>query len=226
MYPELYLLAISPTELISWLALCAFGTAALVSLFSFRHTHLSGLKRLSLLWILLFLIDVVGNYMREMNLTNHWLYNIYDWIYYMGLAFLYYHQLQSPLVKTIIKIFLIVFPVFIVIDTVFIESIYKLQGLVIVLGGNFVIFTAAAYLQQLYRSNDKERITRDPWFWFSVAFIIYFAATVPYLGMFNYILELYPDFAGMYYYYIYISFTLVLHLLMIKGFLCRLNYQK
>lgn len=226
MYLELYLLAISPMELISWTALCTFGTAALVSLFSFRYTHLAGLRKLSLLWISLFLLDLTGNYMREIEIQNHWLYNIFNWIFYMGLAFLYYHQLQNRIIRTIIKIFMIVFPVFILINSLFIEDIYRLQSLVIVLGGNFIIFTSAAYLQQLYRSNDTERITRDPWFWFSVGFIIYFGAAVPYLGMFNYIWELYPDFAGVYYYYIYISFTLVLHLLMIKGFICRLKYQK
>lgn len=226
MYAELYLLAISPIEFLSWTMLCVFGAAAIVSLFSFRHAHLVGLRKLSLLWITLFLLDLVGYSMREMNLSNHWLYNIYNWIFYTAVVFLYYHQLQSPIVKTIIKIFMIVFPLFILIDSLFIEDIFRLQGLVIVLGGNFIIFAAAAYLQQLYKSNDTERITRDPWFWFSVAFIIYFAAAVPYLGMFNYLWDRYPDFAGMYFYYIYISFTLVLHILMIKGFLCRLNYQK
>jgi hypothetical protein len=172
MFLALYLFSVSWVKLISWVALCTFGTAAIISLFSFKYQHLAGLRKLSLLWTGLFLIDLTGNYMREAAIHNHWLYNLFNWIFYLGLASLYYHQLLSHVLKTIIKIFMIVFPFFIIIDSVFIEPIYSLQSLVIVLGGNFIIFTSAAYLHQLYRSNDNEKITVDPWFWFSVAFII------------------------------------------------------
>lgn len=214
------------TEIISWFALCVFGAAAIVSLRSFTRDFPQELKMLSVLWVVLFIIDVVGHIMREKNIHNHWLYNIFGWLFYLPLAGLYYRVMESLFVRKLIKIFAVVFTLLIIADSIFLEGVKQLQSIIIVCGGAAITFMAAAYVRQLYISESNEKISRDPWFWFSVAFIVYFGASVPYLGMFNYLWEHYQDFAAVYYFYINISFTILLHLLIITGFLCRTNYRK
>jgi hypothetical protein len=211
---------------ISWLALGIFGTAAIISLRSFRNNFPDELKFLSVLWVVLFLIDVVGTIMRIRNINNLWLYNIFGWLFYLPLAGLYYQKINHPVVRKSIRVFAMLFTMMIVADTLFIEGFRQLQSLIIVIGGTAIIILAAAYMRQLYQSESNENITRDPWFWFSIAFVVYFGGSVPYLGMLNYLWEHYTDFAAVYYFYIYIGFTMVMHCLIIIGFLCRTNFQK
>lgn len=213
-------------EGIPWLALGMFGAAAVVSLRSFRSDFPADLKGLSILWVVLFLIDVAGTFLKVKNLHNHWVYNIFGWLFYLPLAALYYRKLLHPVMRKGIKWFSIVFILLIITDTAFIEGFRQLQSLVIVIGGAAIIVMAAAYFYQLYYSESNESITGDPWFWFSFAFIVYFGASVPYLGMLNYLWEHYKDFAAVYYFYINMSFTIIMHVLIIKGFLCRTNFQK
>jgi hypothetical protein len=211
---------------ISWLALCIFGVAAITSLRSFRKNFPADLKWLSILWVVLFMIDVGGSILKIENIHNLWVYNIFGWLFYLPLALLYAEKIDHSFIRKCVRIFAILFSIVIIADTLFIEGFHQLQSLVIVIGGTAIIILAAAYLRQLYLSDSNERITRDPWFWFSIAFIVYFGASVPYLGMLNYLWQNYTDFAAVYYYYIYITFTMLMHCLIIIGFLCRTNFQK
>jgi hypothetical protein len=214
------------TEIISWLALGVFGAAALISLRSFINNFPAQLKALSILWVALFVIDLGGHVMKEKGIHNHWLYNIFGWLFYLPLALLYLRNIISPTIRKLIKLFIVAFPLLIVIDSAFLEGVRQLQSVIIVCGGAGITFMAAAYMRQLFLSDSNEKISRDPWFWFSFAFIVYFGASVPYLGMFNYLWENYKDFAAVYYFYINMFFTIVLHCLIITGFLCRTNYRK
>ena len=153
---------------ISWLALGIFGAAAIVSLRSFRNNFPADLKWLSVLWVLLFIIDVGGSILKVRNLQNLWVYNIFGWLFYLPLAALYYQKIDHPIIRKSVKVFAILFTVMIVADTFFIQEFRQLQSLVIVVGGIAIIILAAAYLRQLYQSDSNENITRDPWFWFSM----------------------------------------------------------
>lgn len=216
----------SALEIIRSSALMVFGAAATCSLLSFRYHYPTNLRRLSVLWVALFTLDVYGHILGKIG-PNHWLYNVFSWIWYPSLAYLYYHELEDNLVRKIIRIFLIAFPLFILADCLFIEGITKLQTHVIVFGGAFVVFMATAYFRHLYNSEGTQNITRDPWFWFSFGFIIYFAGgSVPFLGMLNYLTQNDLKFAANYYHYIYLSLTVLLHLLILIGFVCRVNYRK
>lgn len=211
---------------ISWFALGIFGTASIVGIRSFRTHAPADMKWLSLLWVVLFIIDVGGNILKAKNIDNLWLYNIFGWLFYLPLAALYYQVIDHPLIRRCIRVFIPLFMLIIVTDTFFIEGFHRLQSLVIVTGGIAIIILAGAYLRQLYLSESNDNITSDPWFWFSVAFIVYFGVSVPYLGMLNYLWQHYTDFAAVYYSYIYIAFTMLMHGLIITGFLCRTNFQK
>jgi hypothetical protein len=113
----------------------------------------------------------------------------------------------------------------IVAETIF-YGISDLQTGVIVAGSVYMVFLAASYFRQLYHSEESEPITRDPWFWFSFGFLIHFGGTVPFLGMLNYLWRHYPEYTRFYYTYFSNTFTVLLNLLIIAGFLCRINYQK
>jgi len=212
-------------QLISILPTFVVGIAAVVSLVSFVYYYPAPLKKLSLLWVLNFCVDIAGLVTLNMGLKNHWLYNIYFWIMYLVLAYLYGTQIQNKKVRQSIRWFYVLFPALVIVQTIK-SGIDDLQPMVIVGGGIFMIFLVAAYFRQLYLSEETEPITRDPWFWFSFGFLIHFGGTVPFLGMLNFLWQHYKTFTSFYYVYFSNSFTLMLNLLIITGFLCRRNYQR
>ena len=212
-------------QLITTLPTFVVGIAAAVSLVSFVYHYPEPLKKLSLLWMLNFGVDIAGLVTKNMGIKNHWLYNMYFWIMYLVLAYLYGTQIQNKKVRQSIRWFYWLFPALVVVQTVK-SGIQDLQPMVIVGGGVFMIFLVAAYFRQLYLSEETEPITRDPWFWFSFGFLIHFGGTVPFLGMLNFLWQHYKAFTAFYYVYFSNSFTVILNLMIITGFLCRRSYQR
>ena len=213
------------TQIIRTLPLVIVGIAAAVSLISFIRHYPSALKQLSLLWVLNFSVDLAGYIIRDNDGHNLWLYNIYFWIMYVALAYLYGTQIRNKAIQKSIRWFYGLFPVLVIVQSAT-GGIIELQPLVIVGGGVFIIFLAASYFRQLYLSDDTKPITRDPWFWFSFGFLIHFGGTVPFLGMLNYLWAHYREFTTFYYLYFCNLFTVLLNLMIITGYLCLRNYQK
>lgn len=212
-------------QFISVFPITVVGLAAATSLISFRYDYPIALRQLSILWVFNFFADLAGYITRALDIRNLWIYNIDFWVLYMGLAWLYRQQIISRRISAAAGIFCILFPLLVVADVI-VFGINDLQTVIIVAGGAFIVFLAAAYFRQLYISEDTERITRDPWFWFSFGFLIQFGGTLPFLGMLNYLWHHYPRFTRFYYLYFSNMFTILLNLLIIAGFLCRRDYQK
>lgn len=176
--------------------------------------------------MLVFAVDIAGYITQLMDIRNHWLYNIRDPFLYLALTYIYQLQLRNKLIQKIIRVFYISFPIFVIINSHFIQGIVSLQTLTFVVGGSFITFLAGAYFWQLYVSEESEKITYDPFFWFSFGFLLYFGCTLPFLGMLNYLWELSQEFTIFYHTYISVAFSMLLNILIIVGFLCRTNYQK
>lgn len=211
--------------LISTIPLLVVGCAAAISLISFRYNYPLALKKLSLFWVFNFCIDLSGHIMKYAGVKNHWLYNIYFWLMYLTLAYLYDRQVKNKYVHRGIRLFYIIFPLLVLAESM-VSGIQTLQTMMLVTGSVSMIFLAAAYFRQLYLSEDNETVTQDPWFWFSFGFILYFGCTVPFLGMLNYLWGHYKEFTNFYYSYFCNSFAILLNLLIITGFLCQRNSQK
>jgi hypothetical protein len=213
-------------SLIATFPLLVVGIAAAVSLRAFSRQYPVSLKKLSVLWVINFCVDLAGHITRYYDLKNYWLYNIYFWIMYLAVAHLYEGQIDNAAIRKSIRWFYILFPLLVLGESIVAGGIIELQSVAIVCGDVFMIFLVAAYFRQLYLSEDTEPITRNPWFWFSFGFLIHFGGTVPFLGMMKYLWDHYKAFTKFYYLYFSNSFTIFLNLLIIIGFLCRKYYQK
>src|SRR5882757_3580570 len=86
------------------------GLAAAVSLLSFRFHYPDAMKKLSLLWVFNFAVDLAGNITKHLGIKNHWMYNILFWVMFMTLPYLYHQQIQSKTVRIGIRWFYILFP--------------------------------------------------------------------------------------------------------------------
>jgi len=153
-------------------------------------------------------------------IKNHFFFNI---IYAVELIFLpifFKNWLHLHVVKKIIPGFLFIFSVFVIVNTLWIQGFFTLQTYSFVFGGSFVLILSVAYLWELFTDEESQNIFRNPVFWFSLAYLIYFAVSVPYLGMLNYLLANYPSFATLYYELIFEGTICLYNILLTIGLLC------
>jgi hypothetical protein len=213
-------------QVISFLPLFFIGLAALLSIRVFPGESPRPLRMFAQLCIITFLVELTGHLIKGEQNANHWLYNIFHIFYYVYLASIFYQQLKSERIKLLISVFYIVFILFAIYNTLFLQDLFSLQTYPLVIGGAFSIFLSGAYFWELFISTDHESITRDPFFWFTFGLILYFGGTLPFLGMFNYMSDNFYDFTVFYYRYFSNAFSILLNILIMIGFLCRKSYQR
>lgn len=215
------------TQIISSLPLVLIFIAAICSLRALRPGNPLSIKLLAFTWVIMFIVEFAGHILQAQGVRNHWLYNVFNPLFYLLIASIYKREIDNSTIDRIINIFFLIFPAFIIINSLFVQGMASLQTLTIVIGGSFVIFLSCVYFWQLYQSDSTETISKDPFFWFSFGFILYFGGTVPYLGMLNYLWKLSQEFTRFYFVYFYNGFSIALNVLIITGLLCRRrNYPK
>lgn len=198
------------------------GLTALVSLRVYFVGAPPAMRMLSQLWTIMFALEVVGYFTRE---GNVWIYNLFNFLYFFFLAYIYFQVLERELVRLIIQVFYGGFIVFTLINSLFVQGISVFQTLTYVVGGVFVIYLAGAYFWQMLISPDNEKIVRDPFFWVSFGLIVSLGGSVPFFGMLNYLQENFFDFTVFYHRFIVTGvFSIFLSILVMIAFLCRKSY--
>ena len=178
--------------------------------------------RVLALFILFYvLLDTAGSIMAAFyKMNNLFYYNIVYDIQVIIISYFFYHQLHSHFIKKVILRFLFIFLLFALLNTIWLQGFFTWQTYSYVLGGSFIILLSVAYLWQLYISEETRSIFRDPVFWFSLAWILYFGITVPYFGMLNYLLKNFPSLALKYYLLVIDITDCLRNILLTIGFIC------
>jgi hypothetical protein len=200
--------------------------ASIVAMITFRRWMPLHFKVLLVFVFLYAFADTAGAIIGPYYGSNHFFYNLLWGVQYLIIAYFYYHTLQSRIIKKVILVFFVLFPIFFFINACWIQGFYTLQTYSIVLGGSFMLLFAVAYIWQLYISTETQSIFRDPVFWFSLAWLFYYGLTAPYLGMLNYLLSNFPNFAYNYYIWVIDVSDCLRNSLLVIGFLCKKPLMK
>jgi len=216
-----------PEQLMKFLVLICMAIACLASLTAFKFNFADPLKTLAKLWICMFLIELIGHFYNA-EYDNTWMYNLFNPFYFFYLVNIYRVINKGDGMKDIIRIFNFLFIVFVIFNSIFLQGIFdgKFQTYTLIAGGGFLMFTAAAYFIELIQSEEKESFFKDPYFWMSLSFMIYFGGTVPFLGMYNFLLKNFQEFTHFYFVYIYYCLSMLLNLTISIAFLCKTPYLK
>jgi len=154
------------------------------------------------------------------NIANHVLFNVFDPIEFFVIPLFYYYQLVSRRLKNIIRVYLCIFPIFVVVNLIWIQNFHQLATLSYVAGAGFTMLLTVAYLWQLYTSDDTDSIFRDPVFWISLAYVFYCAVSIPYLGMLNDLWQKHPVFTRQYYFVMYYGAIIINRIFLTAAFIC------
>lgn len=198
----------------------------LTAIFVFRKSLIFSYRRFAVFIIFISVLETIGNYLAFKGIKNHFFFNIIYAIELTLIPLFFKYWLQSAGFKKIIEIFVFVFPLFVLVNTLWIQGFFTLQTYSFVLGGSFILLLSVAYLWELYSNEESKTIIRNPPFWFSLAYLIYFAVTVPYLGMLNYLLKNQPAFSELYYIIIIDGTICLYNILLTVGFLCMKSTAK
>jgi len=166
------------------------------------------------------IMDTFGNILAFNDVTNHFYYNILHTSVFLVVPYFFYCQLRSDVLKKIVRAYFIIFPLFVLIDIFWLQNFYRLLTYAYVVGGSMIMILSIAYLWQLYTKEEVLNIFRDPVFWFSLAYLFFFAVSVPYFGMLNYLLQNHPEFTELYYRFIFDGAICLHNLFITVGFLC------
>lgn len=192
----------------------------LTAIFILRNPLPFSYRGFALLIILLSILETIGNIIGFIYSNNHFFFNIIYAIELTLVPWFFKYWIQRLWIKKIIEGFTLIFPLFVLVNTIWIQGFFTLQTYSFVLGGSFILLLSVAYLGELYTNEESQNIFRNPVFWFSLAFLIYFAVSVPYFGMLNYLVTNYLSFATLYYELIYEPTICLYNIFLTIGFLC------
>jgi len=185
----------------------------------FRKTLPYSYRGFALLIIILSILETIGNIIGFVYSKNHFFFNIIYAIELTLVPIFFKFWIQRRWIQNIIRLFVMVFPLFVLANTIWIQGFFTLQTFSFVIGGSFILLLSVAYLGELYAHEETQDIFRNPVFWFSLAYLIYFAVSVPYFGILNYLVTNYRPFATLYYELIYEPTICLYNIFLIIGFL-------
>jgi hypothetical protein len=187
----------------------------------YRRSWPLSYKIMAIFLLIYAVVDTVGNIMGAFyKLKNHFLYNILGNVQFIVVAYFFYCQINSSIIKKIILGFIIIFPLVVIINTIWYQGFFNWLSYSFVFGGSFILILSVAYLLQLYNGEETQTIFKDSVFWFSLSWLFYYAATVPYFGMLNTLLKNFPALALNYYLYVIDIADCIHNLLIVMSFLC------
>ena len=106
---------------------------------------------------------------------------------------LYYSLiLENRKLKTVIRLFLYLFPVFWFIVVFGIFGFSNWNSYLAVTGSLFTICLSIAYYYQLFTASDLVKLTASSEFWIATGLILCYSCSLPYTGMMNFLNKNYP----------------------------------
>ncbi len=168
-----------------------FGTICwLVSLTSILFKRPKYLQFFSLFLFVSILVEWISWYMaRKLHVNNLWLYNIYILIEIIFLSFFYSLHIRSVSIQKLIKIFFVIYPVLFLINFFFIQGLYTFNTYSYLLGVSFILFLIVNCFREILMSADRIILTREPVFYISVAFFLFFVIEIPYTILLPYFVK-------------------------------------
>ena len=141
----------------------------------------SKIKDSKLMWlmpftILIVIVELTGRYFKEElgnKQANQILYNISIPIEYMFYTSLYRVHYQKKLFKKIANLFLIMFPVFVVINMIFIIDIKELDWKIVQVGTFSMIVLSCFYFSDIMKLESEMHLFRNPMFWIATGVLLF-----------------------------------------------------
>jgi uncharacterized membrane protein len=164
------------------------------------------------------LTEICANYMIDiLHLeSNYPVYYFYMLIQYIMLTYYFRKIISSKTMKTIIDLFLLIFPFFLLLTGIFIFNNSKRWNSYVVMAGDlFTICVSARFLYELFTADKLIDFRKSPEFWIAAALIFYSCCELPITGILNYLYYNNSPLNGLLQ-----ILNIIMYLIFIYAFLC------
>jgi len=175
--------------------LASISIFTIIGFIKFRHKLPVHFKGIILMMPYILLIEICAAFFRNLiKYENIMLqYSIIMLIEFLIYAYFFKQVIISKLIKKMISIFMLIFPVFWCISVFFIFKSQDWNSYVFLIGGTFTIVWALIYFYQLLTSLDGMSIRSSGELWIALGIIIFYSCNVPFMGMYNFLRNNYPS---------------------------------
>lgn len=215
-----------------WLArifpLACLCIAVLFGIAAYRKQCGGPVRLMVWLAAFVFAYEAAGHYLGYHHNNNLWLYNFATLCWVTGICYYYHSVLKSRGFRSAVLIlaaayFLISLPM----ACIYTFSSEGLNTPGITAGGVLVIICSLMYLLEQNKTDTTESFFRNPHYFFSIAFILYFAMLIFMNGMYNFLLENYiSDGLNQFIIYLPIFTSFLYNVFISLGFICCLRNTK
>jgi|SRR5690606_18318377 len=157
--------------------------------------------------------------------TSANIYNCFMLAQYLGFAYYFQQIIRFSWIRKAIQFFLYLYPVFWYLLVFFVFKPSEWNSYVYMVGGMFTILWAASYCYQLLNTDDPVALQFCSEFWIAIGLIFFYMCSVPYMGMFNFLIEVHNDLAALLRIPLQIS-NIVMYTLFSYAFICQLTATK
>lgn len=197
----------------------------LASLTSFKKYSPRYLRYLSFFLLIVIIVEILGGYLKKIKVDNNVLYNIYTIAETLFYSYLLNIFLNNKIIARVTLLFLPVFVLFCIANILFIQGPHEMNTYSIIIESVFLVYLIINYFRKLLLSEESIDLFREPSFWICWGLLIYFLASMSYVGIINF-LELYIKWMVDIYQTVMTIINIFLYSLFTIAFLCRINIRR
>ncbi len=161
---------------------------------------------------------------RHLHSNNLWLYNIYTLFEFIFLPLFYSFIIESKKIKYFVQYFIFIYPFLFFINIFWIQGFYTFNTYSYVLGSTIVLFLIIIFFREILFSNNKMVLSREPTFYISSAFFLFFLIEIPYTILLPYFAT-HANTVSMALIWILKILNILLYILLSIAFLCKPKNQ-
>lgn len=133
-----------------------------------------------------FFIECVGNYQWSRGKSTADLYSYFGVFEILFYSFVLYNIVRSRLARLIVKISMIVYPVIVLLNILFIQ-IKGFHSITYALGCLIIVSMCIYYFLELFQSTRSVVLIREPAFWICTGLLFFYCCTFPIFSLTNFI---------------------------------------
>jgi hypothetical protein len=157
--------------------------------------------------------------------SNLWIYNAFLMIRNLFFVAYFYEIITSALIRKIIKLSVIPFLVFGVINYSIIQTPHRVNNYSIIIANTTTVLLSLAFFRQVLKDKKIIKLSNSAEIWIALGAFLYHSATLPLFIFFNYLIKENLPLADSYF-HINDALSIIMYVFYLISFLCKPHSRK
>ena len=160
--------------------------AFIVSILTWRYLKGTAFSLFPFFLFFIVFVELAGTYMAwVLHLRNSWLFNISTTLEFVFYAYLFSLHLRNPASKKLARRFMVVYPVLVLLNLLFIQGFTQFHSYTVVLGNMFMIVLCCLFFHELLLHPLEGELRREPMFWIGTGILFFQLGDLTFDLLFN-----------------------------------------